>query len=585
MELFFQVAISLQPSSGIRMYQALYRKWRPRTFDDVVGQEHITSTLKRQVETGRLSHAYLFSGTRGTGKTTCARILARAVNCENPVNGNPCNQCSSCRGILSESILDVMELDAASHNGVDDVRALRDEAIFSPVNVKKRVYIIDEAHSLSAMAFNALLKILEEPPEHVMFILCTTAPQKILPTIVSRCQRHNFTRIEADVIASRLTYVATQEGMFLEPAAAALLARMADGGMRDALSLLDQCSAAEKIDEAAVLSALGLAGSRRTAQLLEAVAGGNVEQALKSFSALWQDGKEPAGILEELAGLMRDVLLLQVSPKGGQSLVSGVYEIRELQRFAQKIPGAQLMDWMKAIRAADTGGSDPRRAAEMCLIGMCVPETSDSLQGLKNRVAKLEMMLQNGVPAIPTAEKKQPNDSADENQAKDLTSSCIQDTEKKQLEPAKIEFVKEQPAGLHASEAPAAAPLPESKGEEADTDQQKESAEDLDKADVWETLVKSISGKLDMAAHAMLSTPTQVTASLSEEKMTITLRTPIAKAMLDKPEVKRILQEQLSLLLNKTIRVVFEEKNTSSAGKPEIEKLNELSRFPNVKFI
>ena len=249
------------------MYQALYRKYRPKTFDDVVGQEHITETLKKQVETGRLSHAYLFIGTRGTGKTTCAKILAKAVNCEHPVNGNPCNQCAACRGIDDGSILDVVELDAASNNGVDNVRALRDEAVFSPANVRKRVYIIDEVHMLSTSAFNALLKILEEPPAHLMFILATTELHKVPATILSRCQRHSFKRIPVDTIAARLNYVAQQEHLNLQPDAAALLARMADGGMRDALTLLDQCSGSDVITTETVISAMGLAGNLRTAQL------------------------------------------------------------------------------------------------------------------------------------------------------------------------------------------------------------------------------------------------------------------------------------------------------------------------------
>ena len=273
------------------MYQALYRKYRPKTFDDVVGQEHITETLKKQVETGRLSHAYLFIGTRGTGKTTCAKILAKAVNCEHPVNGNPCNQCSACRGIDDGSILDVVELDAASNNGVDNVRALRDEAVFSPASVRKRVYIVDEVHMLSNSAFNALLKILEEPPEHLMFILATTELHKVPATILSRCQRHSFKRIPVDTITARLNYVAQQEHLNLQPDAAALLARMADGGMRDALTLLDQCCGNECISTDAVISAIGLAGNLRTAQLLRSVAAGDTAGALEQFRELWQDGK------------------------------------------------------------------------------------------------------------------------------------------------------------------------------------------------------------------------------------------------------------------------------------------------------
>ena len=224
------------------MYQALYRKWRPRTFDDVVGQGHITETLKRQVQEGRLSHAYLFTGTRGTGKTTCAKILARAVNCEHPVNGNPCNECDACKGIEDGSVMEVLELDAASNNGVDQVRALRDEAVYSPAAVGKRVYIVDEVHMLTTAAFNALLKILEEPPEHLMFILATTELHKVPATIKSRCQQFAFKRISAMDIAGRLKYVAGQERIHLTDAGADLLARLADGGMRDALSLLDQCA-------------------------------------------------------------------------------------------------------------------------------------------------------------------------------------------------------------------------------------------------------------------------------------------------------------------------------------------------------
>ncbi len=236
------------------MYKALYRKWRPQTFDQVVGQQHITETLKNQVKTGRLSHAYLFIGTRGTGKTTCARILAKAVNCEHPVDGNPCGVCPACRGISDGSVLDVVELDAASNNGVDNVRALREEAVFTPASVRKRVYIIDEVHMLSASAFNALLKILEEPPEHLMFILATTELQKVPATILSRCQRHSFRRIDTPDIAEYLEYIAKQENFKLSHEAAELIARLADGGVRDALSLLDQCSASATIDLEAVYS-------------------------------------------------------------------------------------------------------------------------------------------------------------------------------------------------------------------------------------------------------------------------------------------------------------------------------------------
>ena len=321
------------------MYQALYRKYRPKTFDDVVGQEHITETLKKQVETGRLSHAYLFIGTRGTGKTTCAKILAKAVNCEHPVNGNPCNQCAACRGIDDGSILDVVEIDAASNNRVEDVRALRDEAVFSPANVNKRVYIIDEVHMLSNSAFNALLKILEEPPAHLMFILATTELHKVPATILSRCQRHSFKRIPVDTIAARLNYVAQQERLDLQPDAAALLARMADGGMRDALTLLDQCSGSDVITTEAVISAMGLAGNLRTARLLQSIADGDTAKPLEQFRSLWQDGKDPAALLDELSMLQRDLLMQAVAPRGGRELLSGGYDSETLRSLSGAAAG------------------------------------------------------------------------------------------------------------------------------------------------------------------------------------------------------------------------------------------------------
>ena len=224
------------------MYQVLYRKWRPQVFTDVYGQEHITKTLMNAVDTGRVSHAYLFTGSRGTGKTTCAKILAKAVNCEHPVNGNPCNECASCRGIDDGSVVDVVEIDAASNNGVDNIRDLREETNYMPSSVKYRVYIIDEVHMLSTGAFNALLKTLEEPPEHVKFILATTEVHKLPSTILSRCQRFDFKRISPEDISSRLKYVAKQENIDLTDEGAMLIARVSDGGMRDALSLLDRCA-------------------------------------------------------------------------------------------------------------------------------------------------------------------------------------------------------------------------------------------------------------------------------------------------------------------------------------------------------
>ena len=395
------------------MYQALYRKYRPKTFDDVVGQEHITETLKKQVETGRLSHAYLFIGTRGTGKTTCAKILAKAVNCEHPVNGNPCNRCAACRGIDDGSILDVVELDAASNNGVDNVRALRDEAVFSPASVRKRVYIVDEVHMLSNSAFNALLKILEEPPEHLMFILATTELHKVPATILSRCQRHSFKRIPVDTITARLNFVAQQEHLNLQPDAAALLARMADGGMRDALTLLDQCCGNECISTDAVISAIGLAGNLRTAQLLRSVAAGDTAGALEQFRELWQDGKDPSALLDELSMLQRDLLMQAVAPRGGRELLSGAYDPVTLDELSGAFSSAQLLANLQSIQqtlGAMASQPNPRIAAELCLIRLCRPELCDDVPTLCARMDKLEQTVYSGAIPAPRASAPAPKE-------------------------------------------------------------------------------------------------------------------------------------------------------------------------------
>ena len=426
------------------MYQALYRKWRPRSFDDVVGQPAITNMLKKQVASDRLSHSYLFVGTRGTGKTTCAKILARAVNCEHPVDGNPCNCCPACLGIEEGSVMDVVEIDAASNNGVDNVRALRDEAIYTPAAVKKRVYIIDEVHMLSTSAFNALLKIMEEPPEHLMFILCTTEIRKVLPTIVSRCQRYNFRRLSVQDIAGRLSYVAEQEQLRLEPAAAELLARLADGGMRDGLSLLDQCIGDDVITEETVNSVMGLAGARQTAELLNAVRAGNTAKALTIFDTLWREGKDPANILNELGSLLRDILITIVAPAGGEALLTGAYPKKTLKFFTQKMSAPELVDALTTVEEADTAGSDPRRAAELCLVRLCVPDCGEGVRALRSRVNRLEKALQSGMVPAPAS----------------VPASVPQELLREELQPTPIaESEQEQPAPAELPSEPKESPM------------------------------------------------------------------------------------------------------------------------------
>jgi len=394
------------------VYQALYRKWRPKAFADVVGQEHITDTLRRQAAEGRLSHAYLFTGTRGTGKTTCAKILAKAVNCENPQNGDPCNACPSCLGIDSGALLDVLELDAASNNGVDHVRALRDEAIYSPAKVRRRVYIIDEVHMLSTPAFNALLKILEEPPAHLMFILATTELHKVPATILSRCQRFAFKRILPRDIIGRLERVAVAEGIDLRPDGAELLARLADGGLRDALALLDQCAAVGgAVDSRQVLDTLGLAGNLQTAELMEHILQRDTKSALLQLHQLYADGKDVASLLNELSTLSRDLLISMTAPEGGAALLSGGYDAAAMESLGRLAEPTRLIHITRLLQETAAGmqlSLNRRTDAELCLMRLCDDSLCGDLTALAARVARLEkggVVMQQAAPAAPAPQR------------------------------------------------------------------------------------------------------------------------------------------------------------------------------------
>lgn len=389
-------------------YQALYRKYRPQTFDDVSGQLAVTQTLKTQLVTGKMSHAYLFTGSRGTGKTSCAKILAKAVNCLNPVDGNPCNRCAACQAIDSGSCMDVLEIDAASNNGVDNVRDLRDDAIYSPSEVKMRVYIIDEVHMLSISAFNALLKIIEEPPEHLLFILATTELHKVPATILSRCQRFSFRRISQEDIAARLQYVAYQENIDLDDGAARVLARLADGGMRDGLSLLDQCASATtgELTAEGVYACLGIAGERRCAELMGDIAAHDTKAALTLFNRLYAEGKDLGAMLDELACLTRDLLVLKTAGGAGISMLSGVAADKEALALAKSFGTAELtrmMERLQSTMAGFTRSESRRMDAELCLVELCQPELSLDVQALNARITRLEEQIKSG--AIVVAQK------------------------------------------------------------------------------------------------------------------------------------------------------------------------------------
>lgn len=390
------------------MYQALYRKYRPQTFDDVVGQMAVSQTLKTQLLSGKLSHAYLFTGSRGTGKTSSAKILAKAVNCLNPQDGNPCNCCEACRSIDAGSCMDVLEIDAASNNGVDNVRDLRDDAIYSPSQVKMRVYIIDEVHMLSISAFNALLKIIEEPPEHLLFILATTELHKIPATILSRCQRFSFRRISQEDIAARLQYVAYQENIDLSEEAARLLARLADGGMRDGLSLLDQCASATtgELTAEKVYACLGIAGIQESGKMMAHIAQHDTSSALALLNRLYAEGKDMGALLDELACLMRDLMILKTAPHQGISMLSGVASDREAQELAKQFSSGELIRMMNIIQNTLSGftrSASRRMDAELCIVNLSQPELDTDMESLLARLTHLEDQVKSGSIVVNSA--------------------------------------------------------------------------------------------------------------------------------------------------------------------------------------
>ena len=508
------------------MYQALYRKYRPLRFEDVVGQEHITTTLRRQVETGRTSHAYLFVGSRGTGKTTCAKILSRAINCENPVGGEPCNECPACRGILSGSILDVVEIDAASNNGVDNVRAIRDEAIYSPASVSKRVYIIDEVHMLSVPAFNALLKILEEPPEHLVFILATTELQKIPATILSRCQRFSFRRLSARDIEGRIKYVAQAEGLKITDGAASLLARLGEGAMRDSLSLLDQCLGRGEITEDLVLTSVGLTGASTAAGLWRAVRSGDAASALEIFEGAYLSGTEPTPVLSSLLTVLRDMLILSVAPKGSESLLSGSLSSSELSALSSGVSRTLMTRAAKTLQEAVGGLStarDQRTAAELALV---------SLAGLFS-----------GEEAEPETPPARPAPAP-------------------VSKPAPAPEPKPEPRPEPVPEKKAEAPAPESSG-----------------GDWWQKVLDSeeIRG---LISYMFLSDSANFRVSLEGDRVILRSTNPMATLLADTTDTKAAITEVASRILGKRVAVRITE---AADDAPETEdKLDSLMRFGNV---
>ena len=376
------------------MYRVLYRKWRPKTFEDVTGQPQVTQTLKQELVAGRIAHAYLFTGSRGTGKTTCAKILAKAINCLNPIDGEPCGTCEICRGIDEGSVTDVVEIDAASNNGVDNIRMLREEAGFTPAMAKYRVYIIDEVHMLSIGAFNALLKTLEEPPAHVVFILATTEVHKMPATILSRCQRFEFKRISPDDSAQRLCYIAREEGADLDDEAALLIARLADGALRDALSILDQCiGVSNHVTTEVVCSTVGIVGREHLYQLVDAAASQNSAKALELIDQLYRGSKDMARLCEELSVYFRNMMLIKTMKDASAFIPVSEEEFQSLTKQALSLSLTAILHGLDTIQDALEKiyrGANARITFEMTMIQLCTPQLDTSAEALLRRINALE---------------------------------------------------------------------------------------------------------------------------------------------------------------------------------------------------
>ena len=388
------------------MYQVLYRKYRPKVFSDVYGQDHVTSTLKNEIKNGRVSHAYLFTGSPGTGKTTCAKILAKAVNCEHNVDGEPCNECEVCKGLDNGSIYDVVEIDAASNNGVDNIRELRDETNYAPSRGKYRVYIIDEVHMLSTGAFNALLKTLEEPPAHVIFILATTEVHKLPATILSRCQRFDFKRIQPETMAVRLKEVAGLEGLGLDDDAAVLIARIADGALRDGLSILDQCAGRSKeINSDLVSEVAGLAGREAMYKLSDCIANSDSNTAMSIISDLYQNSFDMERLCVEMINHFRNFLVAKTVRKSRELIICTDDEYNTILEASKEFTVESIvfaLDLFQNTLVTIKGGASARIEVEMAFIKLCEPKMDESIASLLDRVSKLENAIKSGVKVQPT---------------------------------------------------------------------------------------------------------------------------------------------------------------------------------------
>ena len=535
------------------MYRAFYRKYRPSTFIDVVGQKHITTTLENAVKSGKTSHAYLFTGSRGTGKTSCAKILSKAVNCLNPQNGNPCNECEICKGIDSGAILDIIEIDAASNNGVDNIRDLREEANFTPANAKFRVYIIDEVHMLSIGAFNALLKTLEEPPAHVIFILATTEVHKLPSTILSRCQRFDFKRIPPEDMATRLKEVAEKESLQLSDDGAMLIARIADGAMRDALSLLDRCSSCEGIiDSAAVASSAGLAGREYIFELCDCILEKDSAKALEVIDKLYNDSCDMERLITELTSHFRNLMVSKAVKNFQDMIICSQGEIEIIREQSAKTTLATIMSCIDILTASASTmkqGANRRTSAELCIIRLCTPSLDSDINALLRRISELESAVASGKITANVQSPAPVKEEKTEIKAEPTPAPVQQETPKAE------EPVKEEPKPEPQPPKEEKTIVPENSGTVP--------------FDIWPEVTEKLFAK-DPSLIAML---TGSSAFIHQNKYLLIKGSPVLELYLKTGDYSKIIREAVAEVTGKTYTLAVYNNKQEEAPKNPLSDL------------
>ncbi len=552
-------------------YQAIYRRWRPTVFDDVVGQEHITKTLKNQIMNNSTAHAYLFCGTRGTGKTSTAKILARAVNCLNPKDGNPCNECSVCRGLLDESILDVTELDGASKNKVENIRDIIDDVMFLPSVARKKVYIIDEVHMVTQQAFNALLKTLEEPPEHVMFILATTELNKVPITVLSRCQQFEFRRITNKDISGRMEKILAADGYEAEGAALSLIAELGDGSMRDSLSVLDKCVGASdgKLVYDDVVKIVGIADNDALYSLSACIASGDTKAALEKIDEVIEKGKELGLFAERLMKYLRDVLVVKITGNAEEFLNTSAENRNKIEELTEQFSKERLIraiDLLCAASAQARYSGFPRTLYEMALVKMCEPEMEETKEALLDRISVLEQKVKEGVIPISAA----PADGGPRQAADAPPWDTQEDLKVNQRADTALPVKKEQAKPAEECTAKPAAPA----------------AGGTDAASRWPEIMNYVKshGGMPIFPHLAL-----VQAKMVNGKLCVVFgdNALVSKSVISKPANVKLIEEAAKSVTGEDIPVAcVTSREIGIEGDDPLKKLEELSKtHSEIEFI